>query len=258
MKKIFKNYKTAIYFVLGIAAIALVGAREQLGGFFKGSSSKDEIKEVVREFINDNPDVIVNSVMKMQERKMQEMQQKTQEVVKENKAALESSDTQPFAGNKDAQFVVVQFFDYRCGHCKHSNKDLNKFLADYPDSKIVYRNLAILGPESVKAAQAALSVYKLYPASFKAFHDDLMSASVINDAELNKLFVKYNMDQAKINQEMQSEAIQKVLEENKELAMKLGMRGVPAYIINGEFTPGQVNYDVLKAKKESMGQKPAN
>ena len=211
-------------------------------------------KSVVREFIEENPDVIVNSVMKMQERKMQEMQ-KTQELVKENKSFLESTDNQPFFGNKDAKFIVVQFFDYRCGHCKSPNKDVTRFINKNSDAKVVYRILAVLGADSVKASQASLAVYKLYPKSFKEFHDSLTAAPVINDKELDALFVKYNLDKDKVLKEMQSQETNNILEENKALAAKIGIRGVPAYIINGEFINSMVNYDVLKANKESAGKK---
>ncbi len=240
-----------------IVVIGLIGIKGNLPNF-SSSTSKDEIKEVVRQYIEENPEVIVNSVMKLQERKMQEMQQKSQEVVKESKSSLESTENQPFFGNKDATFVVVQFFDYRCGHCKSSNKDMTKFITENSDSKVVYRNLAILGPDSVKAAQVSLAVYKLYPEAFKGFHDSLMAAPVVNDKELDALFIKYKLDKDKILKEMKSEDINKVLEENKVLAAKIGVRGVPAYIIDGEFANNMVNYDVLKAKKEAVGQKPAN
>jgi protein-disulfide isomerase len=115
--------------------------------------------------------------------------------------------------------------------------------------------LAILGPDSVKASQASLAVYKLYPEAFKGFHDSLMAAPVINDKVLDGLFIKYNLDKGKILKEMQSKEINNILEENKALAAKIGVRGVPAYIINGEFVNVMVNYDVLKAKKEAAGQK---
>jgi protein-disulfide isomerase len=254
LKGFFRNYKTFIYFVLFLVVIGLFGLKSSLFSF-SSSTPKDEIKIVVREFIEENPDVIVNSVMKLQERKVQEMQQKTQELVKESKSSLESTENQPFFGSKDAKFVVVQFFDYRCGHCKSSNKDITRFITENPDAKVVYSNLAILGPDSVKASQASLAVYKLYPEAFKGFHDSLMAAPVINDKVLDGLFIKYNLDKGKILKEMQSKEINNILEENKALAAKIGVRGVPAYIINGEFVNVMVNYDVLKAKKEAAGQK---
>ncbi len=254
LRNFFKSYKAYIYFVLFIIIIGLFGIKSNVFSF-SGPVSQDEIKKVVREFIEENPDVIVNSVMKMQERKMQEMQQKTQELVKESKSSLESTENQPFFGNRDAKFVIVQFYDYRCGHCKNSNKDVTKFINENSDAKVVYRNLAILGPDSIKASQASLAVYKLYPKVFKEFHDSLMAASVINDKELNALFAKYNLDKDKVLKEMQSEEISKVLEENKILAAKIGVRGVPAYIINGEFVNAMVNYDVLKAYKEAADKK---
>ena len=157
-----------------------------------------------------------------------------QELVQESKSSLESTENQPFFGSKDAKFVVVQFFDYRCGHCKSSNKDITRFITENPDAKVVYRNLAILGPDSVKASQASLAVYKLYPEAFKGFHDSLMAAPVINDKVLDGLFIKYNLDKGKVLKEMQSKEINNILEENKALAAKIGVRGVPAYIINGE------------------------
>ena len=55
------------------------------------------------------------------------------------------------------------------------------------------------------------------------------------------------MNKESLTKEMQSAEINKVLDGNKELAGKIGLRGVPTYIINGQLAPGTVNADVLKA-----------
>ena len=76
LKKVFKEYKIFIYFALFVVVIALFSTKVNPSSFFSSGSSKDEIRSVVKEFIEENPEVIMNSVMKLQERKMQEMQQR--------------------------------------------------------------------------------------------------------------------------------------------------------------------------------------
>lgn len=217
-------------------------------GFFGKSDSKDEMNQAIHDYILEHPDVIMESLKKAQQKMMEQEQAKMQQAVKDNIGALESSEYAPIAGNKDGKFVIVQFFDYRCGHCKHSGPELTKFLADHPDAKIVYRNLGILGTDSTLAAQTSLAVNKLYPSSFIEFHRDLLALPEVSKKTIDDLLAKYKMDKAAIEKEIKSPELNKALEENKNLAMKIGVRGVPAYVINGELAAGAINYESLKDK----------
>lgn len=252
-----KNLKTILLLTTAITSSTLFCTTAN-AGFFEKSVSKEELNETIHNYILEHPEVIMESIKKAQQKMMEQEQEKMKAAVKESQSNLENDALSPISGNKDGKFVVVQFFDYRCGHCKHSGPDLAKFISDNPDVKVIYRNLGILGPDSNLAAQASIAVYKLYPASFAEFHRDLLATPDVNQAAIDALFAKYKMDKAAVEKEMKAETTAKALEDNKQLAMKIGIRGVPAYIINGELVPGGVNYEVLKAKYDQLNQKPTD
>ena len=49
-----------------------------------------------------------------------------------------------------------------------------------------------------------------------------------------------------LKKDMKSDAVNRQIEENKKLAKKLGIQGIPAFIIDGNIIPGALKPDKLK------------
>src|SRR3546814_16710051 len=62
-----------------------------------------------------------------------------------------------WAGAKDGDVVLVEFFDYACPYCKASVADVKRLLAEDPKLKVVWRDFTVLGDNSREAAMASLS-----------------------------------------------------------------------------------------------------
>src|SRR3546814_10379176 len=62
-----------------------------------------------------------------------------------------------WAGAKDGDVVLVEFFDYACPYCKASVADVKRLLAEDPKLKVVWRDFPVLGDNSREAAMASLS-----------------------------------------------------------------------------------------------------
>ena len=60
-------------------------------------------------------------------------------------------------GNPAGDVTVVEFFDYRCPHCRRMAPVIKTLLTEDPRVRLVYKELPILGEESVLAARAALA-----------------------------------------------------------------------------------------------------
>lgn len=238
-------FKKSLLTATTLSCLALGSSQ---AGIFSSGANTEQINQAIHQYIEAHPDEILDAVIKGQQKKIEQEQEKAKSFVKDNIAEIEKIEGVPFIGNKDGKFTVVQFFDYRCGHCKSSSAVMGELLANNPDAKVVYRNLAILGPDSVLAAQASLAVHKLYPALYPQFHRDLLAEKTITQNEIDALLMKYSMDKKAIEKEMKSEEINKMLDDNRQLAMKIGVRGVPAYIVDGELQAGSVNYEMLKSK----------
>jgi len=90
------------------------------------------------------------------------------------RAALETPFGSSWKGAAKPQVVLVEFFDYACPYCKASNPHVDQLLKENPGLRVVYRELPILGQDSVEAARLSLAASKA--GRFREFHDALYAA----------------------------------------------------------------------------------
>ena len=85
--------------------------------------------------------------------------------------ALETPFASSWKGAAKPDVMLVEFFDYACGYCRASNPHIERLLKEDKGLRVVYRELPILGPESVAAARVSLAASKA--GRFRQFHDAL-------------------------------------------------------------------------------------
>ena len=81
-------------------------------------AQKRAIEDVVREFILQNPEVIVEAVRGLQEREKQETRERAQKTLATAKEELLRDPDSPVGGNPQGDVTIVEFFDYECPYCK--------------------------------------------------------------------------------------------------------------------------------------------
>lgn len=110
--------------------------------------------------------------------------------------ALKIGERDVIMGDPDAPITLVGYGDFQCSFCgrfyETTEKEIREAYVKTGKVKIIYRDLAFLGPESVAAAEA-IECSKDQQ-SFWAFHDALYEAEIKdgagNNGNLNKtLFV---------------------------------------------------------------------
>ena len=210
------------------------------------SLSKEEVEVIVKNYITNNPDVLINSLENMQKNKAREITQKASDYLKNNRNAIETDSNPPVLGNKDGDISIVIFYDYNCSFCKKANIETNKIISSDPGVKIILRPIAILGGTSLYAAKASLALQKISKDNFPAIHDDMMQMQVINENSIKKLIEKYKIDYAIVENEINSYATKQLITKNFDLARSLGISGAPSYIVNGIFIPGFIPEDKFK------------
>ena len=138
------------------------------------SPTKAEIEKIVRDYILQHPEVLIDSIRQMQERERASKAQKSKDAVTTRQADLTADPTSPASRPASEKTVnIVEFFDYHCGFCKRVMPTLSKVLAGNPNVRMVYKEFPILGPESTLGAKAALAVAK--QGGYLKFHDSLMN-----------------------------------------------------------------------------------
>ena len=161
-------------------------------------------------------------------------------VLETNRAAIETPFASSWKGAARPEVTLVEFFDYACPYCKASNPAVDRLLQEDKGLRVVYRELPILGPDSVTAARLSLQASKL--GRFAQFHDTLW-ATGRPSAETNAAAAQSAGIDAMPKQDPEVEA---ELNRNMKLAGQLGATGTPLFVVGDKVMNGAVGYDMLK------------
>ena len=161
-------------------------------------------------------------------------------VLAANRAVLETPFASSWRGSANPDVTLVEFFDYACPYCKASNPAVDRLLKEDKDLRLVYRELPILGADSVTAARLSLEASKL--GRFAKFHDTLWAtgrpAPETNAAAAQAAGIS--------PQPQEDPLIEAELKRNFQLAGQLGATGTPLFVIGDRVLNGAVGYDALK------------
>ena len=161
-------------------------------------------------------------------------------VLAANRAAIETPFGSSWKGSTKPDVTLVEFFDYACPYCKASNPAVDKLLQEDKGLRVVYRELPILGPDSLTAARLSLEASKL--GRFAQFHDTLW-ASGRPAPDTN---AKAAQAAGIAPQPVQDAEIETELNRNMKLAGELGATGTPVFVVGDRVMNGAVGYDSLK------------
>ena len=165
------------------------------------------------------------------------------------KSALETPFGSSWKGAEKPSVVMVEFFDYACPYCKASNPHVEQLIRDNPGLRVVYRELPILGQNSVDAARLSLAASKA--GRFRAFHDALYAAGR-PAPDTNAAAARVANIPAAVAEDP---AVEAELKKNFQLAGQLGATGTPLFVVGDRVLNGAVGYEALKKAVEEAQKK---
>lgn len=211
------------------------------------TAETEAVEALVRKFILDNPEVIIESMQNYQVRQQLAEQQAAAAALTKHADELKKDATSPVAGNPKGDVTIVEFFDYRCPYCKKVFPSVQELLKDDKNVRYVFKEMPILGPESVTASHAALAVWSLAPDKYLDFHAALMeSRGSLGEEQVLAIAKKIGLDPHKIRKAMADPKIKETIEKNIALAQSLNIQGTPAFIVGDELLPGAIELDHLR------------
>lgn len=261
--------KTAIKCITMLVSAALISASILIIGSScnkarptVGANPVPDIK--IAEFIKKNPQVIVASLenyqkMKDETKKVQDAQNQKQQ--EDQKAAglskvvqdVLADKTNYSLGNENGKYVIVEFFDYRCGWCKRTNKGLWEAIDGGKAKNIrwVLIDSPIFGEGSELISRYVLASGK--QGKFKEMHHAVVSAEGnMDEAALLKIAEENKLNIEQLKADAASDEMKAKIANNQKIANSLGVQGVPYLIVNGKPNPGALLGDNLaKAIEES-------
>lgn len=210
---------------------------------------KAEIEALVRDYILQNPEIIMESLAIMQAREQAQKDESVKLAMQEHRPALERDPADPLLGNPDGDVTIVEFFDYQCGYCKSVLGPLMDLVEQDGNIRLVLKEFPILGPASEIAAAASLAAHR--QGRYEEFHVALLeSRGRLTQEVIWQVAREIGLDIAQLRADMTDPAIQAHIQKSFRLAEVLGIRGTPAFTIGGELVPGAINREQMAALVE--------
>lgn len=161
-------------------------------------------------------------------------------VLNANRAAIEKPFGSSWRGAAKPEVTLVEYYDYACPYCKASNPHVDRLLKEDQGLRIVYKELPILGRDSVAAARVALEASKA--GRFMTFHDALWAAGRPSEATIAAAARAAGVSPMP----GPDPAAEAELKQNFQIAGQLGSTGTPMFIVGDRVLNGAVGYDMLK------------
>ena len=239
---------TALFLVI---ALSVTQATAQLKGKAKKTPlstsvqkpGRGELENLIRNYLLENPEVIRDALQALQVKEEQQRNLATAGNIKKFFTEIYADAESPVTGNSTGDISVVVFYDYFCGYCKKMLPELQTLIAKDKSVRVIYKELPIMGEQSLIAAKAALAASR--QGKFEAFHNEMLASPVVNDEKLKVIAAKLGLDYERLTRDMNDPAVAAAIQRSASLAAALNIEGTPAYLIGDEFIPGAIGSDAL-------------
>lgn len=155
-------------------------------------------------------------------------------------------------GPKDAKVTVVEFFDYRCPHCKDAAPDLLALIKAHPEVRFVFKELPIFGPQSQAAAAAAIASNQ--QGKFLDVYRDLMADHAVDADSIHQILARDGLDPKHTLALAADPKVAAQIADVARLASSLGVQGTPGFLVNDQYVSG-ADIPALKTAIEAQEQK---
>jgi protein-disulfide isomerase len=211
-------------------------------------AEREKIESVVKDYILNNPEIIVQAIRSLRQREEKEKRQKAKANLVKLQGDLLRDPDSPVGGNPKGNVTIVEFFDYRCGFCKRTFPDLEKLVKGDKNIRFVFKEFPILGPQSVTASKAGLAAWILDKSKYEAFHKAMMSSKgALAKSRVMTFAAKSGYDVKALQKTMADPRIEAMIEKTYELAKALDINGTPAFVIGDQVIRGAVDLKTLKS-----------
>jgi len=221
---------------LDVTGLAPVGdLREQDGSF----------DQRVRDYVMENPQVLVESLQRMQERQRTAQTDEIVQIIATHSDAIFNDPETPVGGNPQGDVSLVEFFDYNCPYCRRVAPILAELEESDPELRFVFKEWPILGPNSEFAARAALASRS--QGKYVVFHKALMlAAGLVNESKVLEVAAQVGLDVDRLRQDMEAPEITALIERNRELARALRITGTPSFVVGDQMLRGAADAEVIR------------
>jgi protein-disulfide isomerase len=156
------------------------------------------------------------------------------------------------AASKD--FLLVEFADMQCPHCKEAQATIDQLIKDFPNARFVFQSFPLveIHPFAFKAAAYGYCVQKqkndaFFPYAAAVFDSQAALTAETGDETLKNAVTKAGLDPVAIDACASTQAIKDQVNASIKLGGDVGVDQTPILAVNGHLLPlSQIPYETLK------------
>ncbi|MFQ5562648.1 MAG: DsbA family protein [Parvularculaceae bacterium] len=193
---------------------------------------EDEIRMIVREYLAEHPEVIIEAINIYAEREREADAARALAGAQANLSTLLDERNGFITGAKpaSAKVAVIEFFDYHCAFCKRAVDIVQDLTTSDPDVKVVFREFPILREESQYAAEIALAARE--QGKYRDLHFALMKTKgVMPPDRVNAIARSAGLNVRALESARKDPSIAAAIGETYRIADEMGVEGTPAFVV---------------------------
>lgn len=145
-------------------------------------------------------------------------------------------------GNPQADIRLYEFFDYNCGFCKQTAREVRPLLKDNKDLAITLVNYAVLGIPSIGATRVALAFSKQKASRYLDFHEALFSRrGTVGADQAIEVATSLGARRPKLVEDADSDPVTEAMKAAAALGQRFGFQATPSYLLGRDGFTGFLN-----------------
>ncbi len=217
---------------------------------FEAMSESDQalFGELVRDYLINNPEVIMQAIQVLQERQAVAEEQNEIALISANIEEIQNDGFSWVGGNPDGDVTLVEFLDYKCGYCRKAHDEVAQLVKSDGNIRLIVKEDPILSEASLDSSRAAIATLQaIGPDAYKDMYNQLIKHDgPVNDKSIAFLAKKAGLDSAKIIAQMEEESVAEHIARTRQLGEILQVSGTPTFIINDQIIRGYVPQDAMQ------------
>jgi len=157
-------------------------------------------------------------------------------------------------GAAGKEFLMVEFADLQCPHCKEAQGTIDQLVKDFPNARVIFQSFPLvqIHPFAFKAAAYGYCIQKQKNDAFftyatAVFDTQAALTAEAGDATLKNAVTKAGLDPAAIDTCSETQAVKDQVNASIKLAEDIGVNETPMLAVNGHLLPiAKVPYETLK------------
>ena len=209
-----------------------------------------EIVRILRDALRTDPSILRDAVQAAQQDDAARLDAATRAAVAAHRPALVADPADPIAGNPAGDVTLVEFYDTRCPYCRAALPAIETLLRADPNLRIVYKDLPVLGPNSVREAKGLIAAQN--QGGYLRMQDAVMHAPApLAEDALMAAAIRAGLDGSRFAHDMADPATAARIDANLKLAEALHVEGTPVFVVGGQVIPGAVPLAQLQQAVEN-------